>query len=755
MSVAFVRRYTSEPGTAEILAVEGVVVIDREPPASITGIGSGTVCMVGEFEDGPFAATEGIPSDPTYVRGPSEVSGGGDLARRFGGFGFSYDGVVSSNPCARTRLADGAVVKEHWNGNGFVALASKKFARLIVARVDTSVGSVTFNRLAQVTGVNAFSYDLEPGQTVVVDLGAGPLTATFTAVAATIVSGVGTYPSTFVGGETLTFAIDGTPYTATFLASDQTQTQVIDRLNAAAGFTAFTNAGPGANDTTLTGRVRGTGGSVQIVSGTALVLTQTGFVAGAAVAGTGNVSNVDKVTSTEAHTVIVAAAVGTRTERDSQGRIRIVNTATPSTGTITVTAASTATAFGFPLGVANSAATGGVDGTIPAGTRVRTAGGLEWVTMQTLSVTAASAGPYTVKVRPGLDDGSVAGTGAGTASVMPFGVDSGAWAVQNLLPLTAALTEAAIDAAYVAAIDSTLSVSGVTKEINVIVAARQSNAVRTRLRSNAISASGNGAYGRMAVVRPPLKSTRAVAKSTSAQPGVGAYRHERVVYAFPGAAAFLPEVAARGLSGGEGFTYDGVVDTGFDSWVASILSQLAPEENPGQETPFIGNIVAVERGNADVQSLTMEDYISFRASGIAALRIDGGDVCVQSGVTSVDPLVTPNLRNIARRRMADFIQDTLALRLSGTSKRLATRLRKAQMLSEINAFMSQLLSADNPAAQRIDSYLIDGKSGNAKNQPPNIFRIILKVRTLASLDAIVLDSTIGENVVTVTEQLAA
>jgi hypothetical protein len=45
----FIRRYLQDPGLAELTAIEGVVIIDREPAASISGTGSGTVCLVAEF----------------------------------------------------------------------------------------------------------------------------------------------------------------------------------------------------------------------------------------------------------------------------------------------------------------------------------------------------------------------------------------------------------------------------------------------------------------------------------------------------------------------------------------------------------------------------------------------------------------------------------------------------------------------------------------------------------------------------------
>lgn len=852
----FVRRFSSDPGISEITSIEGVVVIDREPPGSIQGAATGVVVAVGEFEDGPFNS-------------PSEVSSATDLQTRFGGFGFTYDGVSSNNPAARSRKSDNAVQAEFWNGNGFLSLVNKRFSRLILARVDTTVGKVRFTRNACVTGAQSFTYGLTTGQTLrfVLDNADGELsparitsaagtypttfsggetlsidvdgagatvvtfqvgdqsieqvisrintvlgytaaslgtvantivlksanegpssslevtavsapavttatgfsvvgpvagtdnsdTATFTGAVAAMVSATGTYATTFVGGETMNVTIDeGTsqqigPLDIVFQASDQTQTSVIERINEALGYTAAVDSG--SDVTTLNGRVGGTSGSVTVNSvSSALVTTATGFSATTAT-GTGNVADISQVTFAEIKTIVEAAVTGSRAEQTPSGSLRVCSVSTASTAYITVLS-HTATALGFTVGDSNTI-TGGLEGTIPAGTRVSN-GTTTWVTAQSVVVAEGNQGPYEVKVRPALDDGTALGatTGTVTTVVSPIGFDS--FVVTNLLPLSAALSESAIDAAYVATLDSTLNANNIAKEANIIFSARQSNAIRTALRTNVLSASSEGLAGRIAVIRPPLGSTtRSLALSTTQQPGVGAYRDERVIYAFPGVSTFVPQIARRGTSGGAGFTASGLIDLGFDSWVASTMSQLAPEENPGQATGFMAGIQTVEVGNPDVQDMRQNDYKSFRAAGIAALRIDDGVPIIQSGVTSVNPQVSPNRRNIARRRMADFIQDSISPRLKSFNKKVNTRSRRGLILGEIDSFMNGLLSPKNPSSQRIAEYAIDGLSGNTpESLAAGIFRIILKARTLSSLDFIVLDTEIGENVVTITEQAA-
>ena len=428
MGAGFIRRYIGrEPTTDEILAIEGAVLIDRDPPAAINGVNTGLVTLVGEFEDGPFAL-------------PTEILSANDLATTFGQFGFNYDGLAGGNPCARGRKADGATSFEYWNGNGFIALVNKKFAGLICVRVDTSVGEVSFTRFASLSGNSDFSFALTSGQTLVFDIGAGNVTATFTGAVATTDSAAGTYPSTFTGGQTMTVKIEGVQYVITFLATDSTQNQVIDRMNAAVGYTAFSNIGGGK--TRFNGKIGGTSGEIQIVAVSgAIVTTATGFSAGAAITGTGNVPNIAAITTTNANAVVNAAESDAIIDRDANGAIRIVNTGTAGTGTIVVDSSSTALAFGFPLDAEADAAVG-IDGVIPAGTRVQTGAGVEFVTMQSIAVTAANAGPYNVKVRHALDDGTGTSKAVSTLTVLPYPLAVGAFKVTNNLAISNAKTEA-------------------------------------------------------------------------------------------------------------------------------------------------------------------------------------------------------------------------------------------------------------------------------------------------------------------------
>ena len=736
----FIRRFTSDPGLPVITAIEGVVIIDNAPPSQIVGVGSGLVTVVGEFEDGPFNT-------------PYQVTSTADFLNTFGGFGFAYNTTTSNYPCACARYADNATAPEYWNGNGFIALAQKRFSQLCIVRVDTSVGSVQFSGVASIVGSPSYTFSLTTGQQLILSNGSTTIaTATFTGAKATVTSGIGSYSSGFVGGEQLTFKIDGTQYVATFQSSDQTQAQVIDRLNLAAGYTAFTQ-GTGTT-TVLTGKQGGTGGSVQIVSkldqSGGAVLTVTGFSLGSSIPGTGNVANISAVTQAEVSTIMTTAAGAgvLSVTRDASLNLRINYIGAKLTGSLVISTC-TATGLGFVTGQTASAIPTDAQ-TIPAGTLVSN-GSVLWVTCSTINVTAGNAGPYSVNVRPAIDN-TTTGTSANaeTVTTTPNPVTGSVfWAVENQLPLMAALTDYQIDSAYTSAIANTENLSNIVSQTNVIVSARQSNAVRVALKSNVIDASDNGCSGRMTVIRPPLgTTTEAMAMSTVAQPGVGTYRNQRVIYAYPGVNVNIPQIAAIGSAGGIGFNDTGNIDVGSDMWLACILSNLNPEENPGQTTTFAGNVLSLEVGNPSIQVLGMTDYMAFKAAGICAPRIVDGNCIFESGVTSVNPVTNFNLRNIARQRMADYIEDSLAETLNVFAKMLPTIQRRSTIMALINSFMIDLLGNTNGLTQRIANFSADGKSQNTTDTiSAGVYRIAIAIQTLSSMDDIVLNATIGETVV--------
>jgi hypothetical protein len=874
MSV-YVRRFLQDPGDAVLLNIESVNILDLEPPSTIQGVGTGTVLLVGEFENGPYAK-------------PQQLLGTTDLSRTWGTLGYQVGGLVAQYPSAPVRSADSAVVPESWNGNAFVQISGLQFATLIMCRVNTSVGMVTFSPLAFVEGAVEFAYSLTSGQELQLTLSTlatavtaagflpqatisvesttgfsgtgtfevdgqtvsytgttptsftgcsggtgffgigdvvlgGTLTttaATFTGAPAVVeavnttvavgsngtnlpsagvidvasttgfaggggdvtvdghivtytgVSGgnsftgctrggatvlatgdvvvAGQWPTSFAGGEQLTLAFDGNPnFTVFFQAGDQTLAQVIARINAYAGYAMASSTS--SVILTLTGRLPGTTGSVSVVSGSSGVLAKLGLTAGITI-GTGNVGNITQVKFTEVQSVVQGAISGVKVELNSSGALRVSNTATPGVGGIYVAGGTTATGLGLAVGEADGADLN-LEGTLPAGTLVSDGGSTLLLTTQDLVITPYSVGPFSVPVRFAVDNGTGVGVSANAINTVVNPPSVGSFSVDNLLPVANAMTEAQIDAAYALAIQSTTDVNSVAKVANLIVSARQSNAVRSQLRQNVLFASANGCFGRMACLGPPLNTSPQVALGPAA-PGVVATRDQRVIYCYVGANTFVPLIGQVGLAGGQGFTATGNVDVHSDTLMASILSQLPPEENPGQETTFTANVNGLETG-PNVQGFDITSYQAFKAAGIAALRIDDGVAIFQSGVTSVDPSVSPQLVRIARRRMADFIEDSIAGPTKKYGKRLSLQARRKALKGQIRSFMVGLLAKNNPGAQRIAGFTVTDSDGNDDvTLSSGMYRITVKAKTLPSLDSIVIQATIGDDV-TVDEVLPA
>src|SRR5262245_47819583 len=118
MGAGFIRRYGNNPGSDVITQIEGVVIIDQQPPASIQGVGTGTVCIVGEFADMTYATK--VNSDGTISASPDPVlvTSPADLLLKVGGWD-EYLGDFGGDM-----------------GSGFVEARNKRYAALVCLPVD-------------------------------------------------------------------------------------------------------------------------------------------------------------------------------------------------------------------------------------------------------------------------------------------------------------------------------------------------------------------------------------------------------------------------------------------------------------------------------------------------------------------------------------------------------------------------------------------------------------------------------------------
>ena len=142
----------------------------------------------------------------------------------------------------------------------------------------------------------------------------------------------------------------------------------------------------------------------------------------------------------------------------------------------------------------------------------------------------------------------------------------------------------------------------------------------------------------------------------------------------------------------------------------------------------------------------MADYIAMKKVGICGARYNGGTLFFQSGVTSVNPAQYPSLVNIARRRMADYLQDTIAGICQPFVKQLSKSANRTALKNEIISFYESLLGRTNENTRRIAGYTVSDAPTTPQELAAGLYRLISNARTLSSLDDIALMSTVGENV---------
>lgn len=833
----FRRVFRSFPGYDEIRSIEGSNIIEITPPANIQGAGVGTVLVVGEFERGPLET-------PTEVFGPS------DFATQFGSLGH----MLTTNPYAGP-VAVRSGGDELWNGNGWVWCRNKKFSGLVICRVDNSAGEVSFSRLASLLGGEGPFTGVTTGDTVQFQRnGATNVTATFTGTPGQLTATAGTYPTLFVGGETLEVRTrEGAPSrVVTFAATDQTNANVRDRINARLGLTIADLSG---GEQRLSSEVGGSDGYIEIVGGTALatlglpaaptqqvhtftvaavsagdyeipitlnvngVLTtytiegtraaettaqfrailqaaaevldipgitwsspaasqfrgtadnNVSFTIGTIVEptpaditstattavvrtinyGLGNVPDISSIAATDAVTVIDAVA-GLGADVNPDGLLRVTNSGTAGTGTLQAIGGTAYEEFGFDL-TTISDADDSDDVTIPAGTRVQdsSATGTIWVTLEDID-TGTGGGPYLALVRPWTDDDSAVASTSGNVTLI-LDTLSESFSVTNGATITR-LSANQLDTRYIEAIDATLTESTAAVKANMIASARASANIASALKQNAIDATAAGLAARKAIVRPLLGTTRATARAASGF-GVGNVgRDERVFYVFPGCTMYVPEIASIGSAvGGLGFTDDGIIEVGADSFYASVRSILPPEENAGQRLTDTNagdlRILSLEDAynpEAGGYDLVLADYKSFKANGIIALKRDRTVGWVfMSDVTSVDPALDPAKVEASRRFLADYVMDTLFSISVKYIKKLGTPGRKQALLSEIRSFLRDLQSPEAPESSRIRGFTVTDDT-TAELDEQGVFVVNVNVRSYPHLKHLVFRTAVGTTV---------
>ena len=668
MGAGFIRRYTTLPALETITQIEGVVVIDGTPPASIQGVGSGVVCGIGECADVSYGVQVSGGNVSTYPQ-PLQVTTDADLQSRIGGFDPTLGDFGDAG------------------GNLLADLLGRRFAAgLTVIPVNTAAAKAV--RLFRYLPLSASDTDPTP---------AVPLQA-YTVPAGTLfqTSG-GATPvrsaavATFTADAAYATGIDGSGNWAT-----PAVTQNFDRTT-----------GSWYDDNVQVG-------DVIVIGGATTSITFSGTY------------RINAITS--ATRIVVERLDGASFSTGSvlaDEVYRVHPAAAADTGSVLAATASGYTIPARPISASVSPAT-----SLPA------FGAPVW------SNATRSTG-WTPSVALSL--------------VTQQGVGNGLTYVAGLHAANAA-NSTELNSAYSAAMQALLADADPASSVNIVFCSRSSRSIASALKTVVTTRSDSG-RGMVALIAPGLSCvTRAAATSsatgsaTDSSFGVAATdaagRSDRVVFNWLGVKLSIPAAVGSSIQLASGaYTTDGVIDVSPVGHCASTLSQLPPERNPGEYSDITASALSTVLGfQTAAPTLSVNDYILLKSSGVMSLRNDRTTGFVwQSGITSS---LTAGRKTVARRRMADFIQDSVGERLNIYAKQLLTQDLKDTIYQEVDGFLAGLESVDQPARQRISRYSVDPTSGNTDAlEAAGVYVIVAKVRTLASADDIVFNTQIGESVV--------
>lgn len=310
--------------STELLASK-VVILEEEPNIpSITALPSAVCLCEGITERGPIADRALFTSNEEYQRKHGGFTADSEVA--IAAWGFFYQGgsfMWVSRTCHFTDINDPAT---YTAATGSVMLQNAGTADLP----------------AVVTGVDVAPYNLEPGQHIDIDIGAGPVVATFNATHATVLAAA-TFPvGPAIGGEYLEIRVKGANQNqaqrVTAVGGETTLVDFLNLFNSQVKGARFYDNGAGAME--FENDIAGTDSELEVTDpGTLNALV--GIPYPGVASGTGNVANIDQVTQSEVEAVVEGAIAGCDAVANIDGTMTFQTVALGATETIQVDAAST------------------------------------------------------------------------------------------------------------------------------------------------------------------------------------------------------------------------------------------------------------------------------------------------------------------------------------------------------------------------------------------------------------------------------
>ena len=195
-------------------------------------------------------------------------------------------------------------------------------------------------------------------------------------------------------------------------------------------------------------------------------------------------------------------------------------------------------------------------------------------------------------------------------------------------------------------------------------------------------------------------------------------------------------------------TIDGVSTfTSPAAWYASILSQSAPNVDPA----FVGNTQFLFGVTGLKKDLTRDEYIQLMEAGVSAFEFDS-DVGfkIKSGI--VTQIANSSKLTVLRRRMADYLTDSIARFLKNYQNAVNSRNNRLAVKGAILRFVSQqeqlgILPSDSEVQNGL-AKIVDVETENTNDIiAQGKFIIVYKQRIYSSMRFVVLKAEIGESVV--------
>lgn len=319
-----------------------------------------------------------------------------------------------------------------------------------------------------------------------------------------------------------------------------------------------------------------------------------------------------------------------------------------------------------------------------------------------------------------------------------------------------AVNDATIDVLYGLAITALLEDTDPASDVSIVWAARASATIRASLAAMVATRKGKG-RGCVFNFSPPLDVVSKDTVLADTATSVGAKRSREGNYSWPGIATYASALVGKSTKRADGTTsVDGTFDVSSDGYLASIMSCLKPEQNPGEASSTVQDLLGTWSGiQIGVSGLDVSWYTRAKAKGICAPRISRGtngqrQTEFQSGVTTS---LTNGEREINVRRFSFYVQDTAAKIAGPYSKQLLTPKLRGDYLATLTEWLETLYPDRIALPSKIDAV-----KGNTRAQlARGIYVVKVEIEMIPDARVLVLDTRVGYGVldVAVTDLLAA